>query len=189
MKRTIIIFAIAALLITGIYFASVYFRKIKDAQKLNIALHKFTIAKPLNSITDLVVLLQDAASFSLPVKIDLRLENFTPSKFTVNQIYAEIYTKNNILLAKQTNTLSEKLIVKPNNTDNILSLNFDLSVHGLINLGIIKQTAGYTPAQMLWELGEKYITTGKLGGKVIVKGFVYVENIKIAIPINETIEI
>ncbi len=139
------------------------FKKYRHAKRLKIGVSKF---KLLN------------LSSQIKSKIVLTIGNFSPSAFNINQIKVDIYTTNGQLLAQQIAPLSESIVLNPNQ-NNKLPLAYQINAPILISE--IKKLGGVT------NVLTSFLTTGKYGLPIQLKGFVSVGLIDISI--NQTINV
>ncbi len=160
MKKTrllISLLILAPLGVTGWHI----FKKIRHAKRLTIGVEKF---KLLN--------------FSLsPVSnIVLSLGNFSPSTFTISQIKVDAYTENGQVLAAQAAPLAQSFTLQPNQ-NSTLPLSYTISAQVVISA--LQGIGG------LSSVAANFLTTGKYGLPIVLKGFVEAESI--SIPIEETL--
>lgn len=139
------------------------FAKVRHAKRLKIGVEKF---KLLN------------LSLSPSSTIVLTIGNYSPSTFIISQIHIEVYTKKGLLLAEQKEPLVQPITLTPNqNTPLPLSyrINAQVVITALTAIGGLSSVAA------------NYITSGKYGLPVVLKGFVEADHIQI--PIEESITI
>jgi len=172
--RYIIIIIIAVLLATGIFFAV---RKVKDLQKLEVKSVSLKPVLKLNSAVDILKLVTDLASLTIPSKANLTISNFSQSDFNISQIKADIYSVNDVLIANPTNP-GKQSITLTKNSDNTLNFDYNLSITGLINAS--KGIAGDTISEKAQTVLMNYLTTKMFGLKVRIKGFVTASGITVS---------
>lgn len=142
--------------------------KLRHAQRLKIAVENFTI--PKINISSLFT--------NVPINLTLSLKNFSKSAFNLEQINVEVFSLSGELIAEQTNPLQESKKLLPNQS-NLLPLSFLISPQNFKNL--IRETGGIT------SVGANFLTSGKYGIPLRLKGFVVAEGFKV--DINETITV
>ena len=145
-----------------------YYKKYRHSKRLKISVRDVKIPK-----LNLSSLLSDILA-----KVHLNIENFSPSNFSIQQISIDIFGTSGKLVAEQKNPLKEALTLKPNQS-NIIALTFLISSHQLAQL--IKEAGGIA------NVGANFLSSGKYGIPIRLKGFVVAENFTIDIDESLTI--
>lgn len=167
MKKIILLPIIVVLIFLGKKgFAKLV--KLRNSKRLKIGIDGFNLPK-LN-LTSLFT--------SIPVNINLSLNNFSNSTFNIEQIGVDVFSPSGKLIAEQSNPLREAKQLLPNQ-NNILPLAFLISSQNFKDL--IRETGGVANA------GANFLTSGNYGVPIHLKGFVVAEGI--TIDINEKITV
>lgn len=161
MKKIVLLFIILALVFFG-KKGFVKLVKFRNAKRLKIGVDGFNLPK-LN-LTSLFT--------SVPININLSLNNFSNSTFNIEQIGVDVFSPSGKLIAEQTKPLQEVKQILPNQ-NNILPLAFLISPQNFKDL--IRETGGIANA------GANFLTTGTYGIPIHLKGFVVAEGITIDI--------
>ncbi len=162
MKKIAFLFFFLVVFIASVQGWRVY-RKVRHAQRLKIGVQKFKI---LNF------------SFTPVSNIVLSLGNFSSSTFMISQIKVAAYTQDGQLLAEQTAPLANSFTLLPNQ-NSTLPLAFSIKAATVISA--LQSIGGLT------SVAANYLTSGKYGLPIVLKGFVEAENTQI--PIHEPITI
>lgn len=144
-------------------------RKIKHAQRLTTSVQSFQLPKDFH----LKNLIQD-----IDATLTIAIQNFSNSSFLVNQLNLQIESTAGQLIASQSRPLSNPVSIKPNEV-NPITIQIKLTpqqVRTLIGLaGGLAKVAG------------NWLSTGKYGIPLLVKGFVEIDGV--SIDLNQTLSI
>lgn len=167
MKKLIVLPLIIALLFIGKKSWG-YYNKYHHANRIKVGVESFNFPT-----LNLSSLLSD-----IELNINIELGNFSPSTFNITQINVDVFDVDGKLIAEQTTPLKNKVVMTPNE-NTTLPLAYNISSGQLNNL--IMAAGGYI------SVGQNYITSGKYGIKINLKGFVDADGFTIAI--NETMTV
>lgn len=181
MKKWILIIIIVAVIGTGAFWA---YKKYSGAKKLDVGVADYKINMPVKSAFDVIKAVSDLASLTINADVSINLKNYSDQNFKVSQIKADIYTESGQLLASPVNPLSADFTIRKNDTT-LQKFKYNISVNALID--VLKSLPGSTPKAKAENLLKNYFTNGKIGIKLIVKGFVTAEGI--TVDLNETLDI
>lgn len=167
MKKLIVLIITIALLLFGKKGWG-YINKYRHADRIKVGVESFSFPKlNLSSILSDIVM-----------NININLGNYSPSSFNISQINVDVFDKEGKLIAEQKNPLAEGIQIAANQ-NTILPLTYLIS-SGQLNKLIIG-AGGYA------SVGAKYLTTGKYGINIHLKGFVQAEGFNISI--NEKVSV
>lgn len=172
MKRTIKYLIILASIIILAIAGKIgwgYYRKYAHSKRLKTGVDSFNLPDGIK----LYNIVQPVKSL-----IKLLFKNFSPSKFTINQINVEIYNTDGTLVAEQDNPINKPFEISPNN-NTTYTLPFTISTQAAKQL--VSQAGGIA------SVIANYLTSGKYGIELVIKGFVVAEKYKI--DLNEKITI
>lgn len=162
MKKIVVISLLIFIFIASTQGWRIY-TKIRHAKRLKIGVQKFRLLNlSLTPVSNII----------------LSLGNFSNSTFIISQIKVNAYTVSGQLLAEQTTPLAQAFTLLPNQ-NSTLPLSFTIDATTVLNA--LASIGG------LSSVAANYITSGKYGLPIVLKGFVEVENIQI--PIEESITI
>ena len=184
MKKTFIILLLVLLLSTGAYFV---FRKTQGALQMS-----FDVGDIDLGISDWKSFYHFLTSGSQAV-VDILISNYSNEHFRIDNLYAEIYSlpttdengkeQPGILIGYQTEPLSEAFEIS-DNSNNIVSIPFYFKGAMLWQIG---KQLGINSISELWNIVQNYMTTGKFGTSIIVKGFAVVKGIKLPFEFEKAI--
>jgi hypothetical protein len=168
-KYAIIALAIV-LFILGIRWGWKLYTKYRHSDLLSFGNSSFKLDEKI-SITSVIDGLDGTAK--------IQVKNFSPSRFKIDQLQAELYTKDNTLLAEQKEPLKEAIIIEPN-ANTTIHLKYQIAPTGIVSLfaesGIIPK--GASLAELVAAVGK----LTKLEGIVVkLKGFYVSEGFKVDI--------
>jgi len=168
------IFALLTIMLMVIFvFAIKYFKKATQASKISIgditpdysAFNNLKLSNIINGVT-------------LPIKVGIR--NFSPEQFSLSQIKIDIYSKENSLIAEQTNPMTSPTAITPNG-QTFVNLNYKITSLNFIQLlkenGIIPDSFQVADLLTSWEKIQNLVSSMKLN----LKGFFEAEGLKINI--------
>lgn len=167
MKKIIAVIIIIALVLVGRKGYG-YLTKYRHAQRIKINVDSFRFPElNLKSLfTDIVT------------EVTLTVGNFSSSIFEIDQISVDVLDETGELVAEQKTPLAKAIKIKPNQ-NNALALTFLISSQHVRQL--IKKAGGAI------NVGARYLTSGKYGIPLTLKGFVVAEGF--TIDINEKITV
>ncbi len=167
MKKVIILTFLIALLFLGRKGWG-YYTKYNNANRIKVGVESFNFPK-----LNLSSLLSD-----IDLNINISLGNFSPSTFNISQVKVDVFNLEGKAIAEQSIPLKDKVVIAPNK-NTLLPLTYSISSQELNAL--IMESGGYA------SVGANYLTSGKYGIKINLKGFVDAEGF--TIDINETLEV
>lgn len=167
MKRLLLLITLSTLALASIKGYD-YWRKFNHSNRLKVGVGSFSFPK-----LNLRSLLGD-----ITLAIDITLDNYSSSTFSLEQISIEIYDKLGRLVAEQIAPLTTPFTIKPNKT-NLLPLTLEISSHSIAKL--IAQHGGTA------SVGASYLSSGSYGIPLKIKGFAIAEGFRI--DIDQQIEI
>lgn len=162
MKKTLkilLIICIVAILVQGTRLL----RKFHHANRLKINVKRFRLINISSEISSSII---------------LEVGNFSKSTFKINQVSIEVFTKSGEILARPKAPLSKPFKLKPNQ-NNELPIDFQISTP--VVLSELKRMGGITSVL------SNFLTSGKYGLELQLRGFIVAQNIKI--DINQTINV
>jgi len=167
MKKIIGLLVVITLIITGKQgWAAI--QKIRHAKRLKFGVESVDFPKlNLSSLLS-----------SIETNVELLIKNFSRSTFNIEQIGIEVLSPSGKVVAEQKQPLSETFKVAPNQ-NNLLPLSFLISSQNLKLL--ISESGGIA------NVGASFITTGKYGISLLLKGFVVADGV--TIDINEQLTV
>ena len=160
------------MLVVGLFFLAKkgfgFYKKIQHAKRLKIQVLGVALPK-----IDLSNFFKDILA-----KITVGVQNFSATPYNIEQVSIEVLSESGQVVAAQKNPLAQPISIAPNQ-NNEVPINFLLSAK---NMGLlIKEAGGITT------VGASFLTTGKYGIKLQLKGFVQAEGF--TIPLNEKITV
>lgn len=176
--KYIVIFLVVLILSLGGYAWFLY----TQIKKLKFRILGVKLSKPIN-LQELNVLTALQA-LNLELDVQAQLQNYSARNFKINNFNIEVFDKESgQLLAKQTQPITN-IVVEAGKTE-------DLKIPIVLKLINISQTLfGNANLETLVSMVTLLNTgQGKLNKTLIVKGFVRIQNIPFAYPINEEVEI
>lgn len=147
-------------------------RKAVNAQNIKIADTDVKFTK-LNSVTDVFG--------SMPVKINLGLQNFGHSNYNITDSYIEVQTVKGKTIASQKTFINPTKLQKRSISN--LGFDFEFDYTGLIAL---IQDNGIS-LKKAYKMVESFVKTKKLGTQIILKGWVMIDGVKL--PVNLKLDI
>lgn len=155
MKKILAVIIIIALILAGKKGYG-YLTKYRHSKKIKVNVDKFRFPdlKLQNLITDVLT------------EVTIIIGNFSSSTFDIEQINIDVLDETGQLIAEQKNPLPKAIKLLPNQ-NNALVLTFLISPHHIRQL--IKKAGGAI------NVGTRYLTTGKYGIPLQLKGFVVAE--------------
>lgn len=167
MKKIIALIIIIALILVGKKGYG-YLTKYRHAKKIKVSVDKFRFPdlKLQNLITDVLT------------EVTVIIGNFSSTTFNIEQINIDVLDETGQFIAEQKNPLPQAIQLLPNK-NNALVLTFLISPQHIRQL--IKKAGGAI------NVGTRYLTTGKYGIPLQLKGFVVAEGF--SIDINENITV
>ena len=165
-KMTSIILVLVIVLLS--YKGWILFKKYKNSKKLSVGIAGFKIPK-LN-LSNLVG--------EIPIAVKVAIDNFSSSKFTLNQLKIDALDENGDLIAYQENPLSDSVKLLPNQKNEVI-IRYKIAAIKLKEL--VKSSGG------ILSVSTSYLTSGQYGIPIHLKGFVEAENITIEVDEKMTI--
>lgn len=162
MKKLIGLIIVISLIFLG-QSGVVLFEKIRHAKRLEIGVAKFKLVNLSSKIQSNLV---------------LTIGNFSSSTFSVDQINISAYTTTGQLLAQQIAPLPQSILLQPNQ-NNLLPLAYRLNTPVL--LSELKKIGGVSSVLA------NYLTKGKYGLPIVLKGFVVSGSIETEIQTSITV--
>ncbi len=176
--KHLLIFLVIIILTLGGYAWFLY----TQIKKLKLRVLGVKLSKPIN-VQELNIL-SALQTLNLELDVQAQLQNYSARNFKINNFNIEVFDKESgQLLAKQTQPITN-IVVEAGKTED-LKIPIVIKVIQL-SQALFKNADLATLASMLTLLN---IGQGKLNKTLIVKGFVRVQNIPFAYPINEEVEI
>lgn len=180
MKKQFIIILVSVLLITGLFFSVKYYQKYKNLEELDGELNFFKLKFSGATGIDIV---NDLSDGNVDADISLKIINPTNSQYTVNSIFIEVYTLNDIYIGGQKKAIEDKIVIEKQSSKDIETI-INLSGKGIAELVKELKEIG------LLQIAKNYLTTEMLGTKIKIKGFISVENLGfLKIKLDEIIDI
>ena len=144
-------------------------QKVRHANRLKTTIQSFQLPKDFH----LKHLVKD-----IQTTLTIAIQNFSSSTFSVEQLDVQLENLQGQLVAKQSRPLSNPIALQPNQTTP-LTLLFDLTPQ---QVGVlIGQVGGLAKVAANW------LSTGKYGIQLQVKGFVQVDGVSVTL--NERVSI
>ncbi len=169
--KYIVIIVLSLLLATGIFFAV---RKARNLVKIDFGVADFQPQIKFDSIADIIKLVTDISTLTIPVKVGISLKNYSGSSFDISQVKAGIYTSDGVLLADPKQPMTEKITIVPNNTT-VVYFDYWLNVPGM--LALAKNLPGDTDKEKILNLLKTWFTKGAVGVQIRMKGFATAEGL------------
>jgi len=171
--KYIIIILLALLLATGLFFG---LRKVSAANKIEVGIYDFKPEISLKSLPDILALITNFATLTLPAKVSIELKNFSNQIFQITQIKADVYTESGQFLGGPVKPLQSGTMLNAN-ANTVLPIDYTLSVSALGELA--RNLPGDDAKGKVKTLLVNYFQNGKFGVNIRVKGFVTAENITV----------
>ena len=162
MKRFLGVILLMVLVVAGAKGWRI-FKKIRHARRLKISLAKFKLLKLSTQIDSNIV---------------LQIGNFSSSTFKINQVSIDLYTTTEEVLAAQKAPLLSPITITPNK-NTLLPIGYKINLPVALNQ--LKRIGGIAT------VATNYLTTGKNGLTLVLKGFIEADGVTISI--NETINV
>ncbi len=167
MKRTIIIIIVVVFILTTVYFAGKKISQLTaqtfDIDGIEIDKHTLTIGG-VHGVLNLVI------------------SNFAKKGYTIDNINVELYSLDGNLIAYQTAPMQDEIKINPK-TNNIVSIPLYFKSNFIYQMyNQLKDK--YSSVN---ELFDNYKATGHFGTKVIAKGFVMKNGMKLKYTINKEV--
>jgi len=143
----------------------------KDGLKFNVGSIKPNIKERVTILNAL----QYVAS-SIPMRITALIKNATNNKYNIQQLFIEVYTLDDKLIASQDRPMSTPIVVLPNQVNQSA---IDFTLNPLTAATLLK---GVSVSKVL-----EFLTGGKIGKEVRIKGLLRTENF--SIPLDEIVKI
>lgn len=113
--------------------------------------------------------------------VDAVIMNFGHETYEIDNLNIYMYSQSGVTIGYQQEPLQKPVQIKPNQNNHIL-LPMVLKGAMLVQIG---QQLNITKTADLWALVQKYLSTGKFGTSIIIKGFAVVKGIKIPIEFEQ----
>jgi len=171
------------LAITGLLIVIAIFRIKKTVQTTNMlepGIYDLKLNFKLSDIPGMLLSLQ------VPAIASLEVDNFSKNDLTIQQLKADIYTPQNIMLGSQDKPFSEPFVIKAN-TSSILEINYTLNIPGIIDMVANRQKKENNKG-LIKDVLINYLKTGTVGEKVLIKGFVIPKELGLKVALNDEIE-
>ncbi len=167
MKKVIAVLLILVVLIFGKKGWS-FIQKFRHAKRLKISVEG--IRFPKLSLKNLIG--------DIALKVRLNLANFSPSSFNLEQVSVDVFNKAGEQIGTQQNPLREPILIN-SNQNNLVTTDYLISSSAIRNL--IRDAGGGGA------VASNYLTEGKYGIPILLKGFVVAEGVKVEV--NEKLEV
>lgn len=174
--KWIVLFVVLLIVTVGIYAWSLY----AQIKKLKFRILDVKLSKPIN--TQELNVFSALQLLNLEVIVMAEMQNYSSRDFKINSFYAELQDDKGRLLSKQVAPITD-IIAKAGKTET-LQIPFVVKVANLAE-SLFENADISTILNLIQVLNGN----GSLNRNLVVKGFVRVQNIPFAYPINETVKV
>ncbi len=174
MKKKIIIYSIIAVLVVLAFFG------IKKAKKM-LALKKAKVNVLDFQLLDNIGVKTLNTGFN--TKVDLKLQNYSPNTYQLEQLQVDLYTPSGQLLAEQQQPIKPTEI-KPN-ANTTVSINHYIKSEKFLDL--LSENDYIDKKETVLEIAMKLLSMDLSGVNLTIKGFAIIDGLEI--PINENISL
>ena len=179
MKKYIIIIVVIFILSVGIAYGAKA-KKIASTAKLidfDVESIKFDI-----KFTDIAKIL---GTWTVPATVYISANNFSKNSLEIEQLKADILTTDKKNIARQISPITESISIAAK-TKTIIEKKYMIDLSGIVQM-IAKRKNLNPDSNLLLEILNEYFTTGAIGEKVLIKGFVLPKGL-IKVELNEEVE-
>lgn len=174
MKKSVIILLIILLVGVVAGIGGYFFMKYKNSELL---VFEISDVKPDFKITSVFDVIKELADLIVPVIIGVKISNYSPMSFRINQLSIDCFSQiDNSYIAYNTEPLAQPFDILPNQ-NNIVYVKYNVKLQLLAKE--IKGTA--TLLDKGFQILQSYLSSGKFGVSLKIKGFAIADNIKIKV--------